>query len=253
MSKYKNFSYQDLPFKNLDSKEPIKLFIDKSLTSKSRTGACKAEPDTVIWIEHFESELETSEPIIFFDLGANVGPYSLLASKIHKDRIRVYSFEPSFASFYQLSINVNINNMTNIIPFQIAISDEKKLDTFYYSSICPGTAEHSISEPIDDHGKTFEPIYQQQMMTYDLDTLIKDFNLPIPNYLKIDVDGIELRILEGAKKTLENHLVKEILCETHISRIAMIKNFLEKYNFKIISQREKQNNEISNYIFRKEL
>jgi FkbM family methyltransferase len=163
-----------------------------------RLASCKKEPDTVKWIETFE-KFDT-----VFDVGANVGAYSLIMAKFVK---RVYSFEPSGFTFNTLMKNVFTNEAFNVTPLNIALSGSKKIDTFVYSSKTPGTSGHGVG--VNCGGKK----YEQQMLCYSIDDFIKDFNLEPPNHIKLDVDGNELEILKGASKTLSGVGFKTLMVE----------------------------------------
>lgn len=187
----------------------IFLNVDSRIEHSTRLHSCKKEPETIDWIETFFKEGD-----IFFDIGANVGAYSLVASKFYNGKITVYAFEPGFPNFVQLCKNIFINGcQQGIIPLQIALSDKTIVDTFNYDNITPGGALHALGRPIDYKGDIFEPIFKQSVLSYRIDDLVKEFNVPIPNHIKIDVDGIEFRILKGAKETLSNSLVKSIILE----------------------------------------
>jgi transketolase len=109
---------------------------------------------------------------------------------------------------------VFLNNcQASIVPLQIALSDHTCVDVLNYSNLTPGGALHALGEAIDYKGETFQPVLEQPVLTFALDDLIKHFSLPIPNHIKIDVDGIELKILRGAEEALSHPLVKSVLLE----------------------------------------
>jgi FkbM family methyltransferase len=62
-------------------------------------------------------------------------------------------------------------------------------------------------------GELFEPGHIQYVIKERLDDVINRFNLPIPNYLKIDVDGAEKDVVYGSEKTLKDKNVKSLLIE----------------------------------------
>lgn len=187
----------------------ILLSVDSEIERGVRLISCQKEPETVDWIETFFSEGDT-----FFDIGANVGAYSLVASKFCHDNIRVYSFEPGFITFPQLCKNIIANGcMDSIVPLQIALSDKTALGVFNYHNLIPGGAIHTLGAPIDYKGDSFEPVVKQPVLAFRIDDLIKHFQLPVPNHIKIDVDGIEFDVLRGAEETLERSEVKSVILE----------------------------------------
>jgi FkbM family methyltransferase len=96
---------------------------------------------------------------------------------------------------------------------QIALTDKTGIDLFNYHNLVQGGALHTLGAAIDYKGDSFEPAAKQHVLAFRIDDLIKNFKLPIPNHIKLDVDGIELAVLLGAEKTLENINTKNLIME----------------------------------------
>jgi FkbM family methyltransferase len=226
----------------------IFLNIDSETEYKLRLHSCKKEPDTIHWIENFLQEGD-----VFYDVGANVGAYSLVASKFFQGKVKVYAFEPAFMNFSQLCKNIYINRcQDNIFPLQIALSDRTTIDSFNYSSLTIGGAQNSLGEPIDEKGKTFNPVFKQYTISYKIDDLIKNFEVPVPNHLKIDVDGIELLVLKGATETLTNSSVRSIIVElAEGERANEVTELLLANGFKLHSKHPRMTPGLFNYIFQR--
>lgn len=189
----------------------IYLSIESETEYWFRLRSCEREPGTIEWIEHFVRERD-----VFYDIGANVGAYSLVASKFSHGTAEIYAFEPSFPTFTQLCNNILINNCEdNVIPLPIALSDETRLSTFNYSTLDPGGALHSVGASVDQNLQPFAPVWRQMVLCYRMDEFIEAFCLPAPNHIKLDVDGHELSILRGAEQTLSNPMLQSILVEVN--------------------------------------
>jgi len=187
----------------------ILLAVDSHIEYNTRLHSCKKEPETIEWIERFFKKND-----VFYDVGANVGAYSLVAAKFFKGNIKVYAFEPAFTTFPELCKNILINKChESIIPLQIGLSDTTTIDVFNYNNLIPGGALHALGEPIDYKGDIFAPVFKQPMLSYRIDDLVNQFNIPLPNHMKIDIDGNEFKVLKGAEKTLDSPLVKSVLLE----------------------------------------
>ncbi|KKT40658.1 hypothetical protein A2W54_02470 [Candidatus Giovannonibacteria bacterium RIFCSPHIGHO2_02_43_13] len=173
-----------------------------SLRAIRRLGACTKEPETVAWIE-----AQVKKGDIFYDIGANVGAFSFVASAAAGDNGKVYAFEPGASTYAILSRNVFLNNAEGkVIPIGIAFSDNTALNKLVYSSITAGEAQHNWGgEP---EGKKF-----QFIPSYKMDDFIETFKIEPPNHIKIDVDGHEMNVLLGAKKTLQDHKLCSLLIE----------------------------------------
>jgi len=176
---------------------------------RARTMLTK-EPGTIEWIDTFDTE------DVFWDVGANVGVYSLYAALRN---IRCLSFEPSPGNFYLLSRNVEINRMDNrISALCVAFNDATRLDSFYMASTELGGALNSFAESVDWRGQPFTASFKQAMIGFSIDEFVHKFSPPFPNHIKIDVDGIEGKIIRGAKLTLADTRLKSILVELDSGR-----------------------------------
>ena len=150
----------------------------------------------------FRSKLKAE--YLVYDIGANMGLYSIQFSKIVGKEGKVFSFEPSKINFKKLSDNVN--NISNIIIFNKAVGKEiSKL--FISQGIDDIGATSRINESNNGFGNWIE--------VTTIDELIK--TLPIPNAIKIDVEGYEIKVLEGARMTLLKPELKVVGVEIHSS------------------------------------
>jgi FkbM family methyltransferase len=100
----------------------------------------------------------------------------------------------------------------------LAFNDVSGLDTFYMENTEVGGALNSFAEPINCHGEPFKASLKQAMIGFSIDDFIKQFNSPFPNHIKIDVDGIEDKIINGAKNTLSDKRLKSLLVELDSDR-----------------------------------
>jgi FkbM family methyltransferase len=151
---------------------------------------------------------------VFYDIGANIGMFSLTAAKIYNGQVKTYAFEPSFSTFNSLVKNVLGNRFEDIIiPFSIALGRGQGLRSFNYTDVSSGASVHTLDTLVNQTGGEFTPAFAQQVISYSLDDLVEMFNFPVPTHVKIDVDGGELEIVEGMKKTLRKPDIKSVLVE----------------------------------------
>jgi FkbM family methyltransferase len=177
----------------------------------TRTRSVMKEPWTVHWIEHAVKPGE-----VFYDIGANVGVYSLLVGAVHDKQVPAYAFEPGFSSYAALCRNVIHNGLdTCVVPLPHVLHRQVGHTTFKYRSTDSGAARHAVGgQNLETKDfKETKPVYQQTMLTVDLDTLVRDYGLPVPTHIKLDVDGPELEILEGARRTLADPGLKTVMVE----------------------------------------
>lgn len=187
----------------------ITFFTPSSISHWRAKTIFSKEKETISWINSFTIK----EKDIFWDIGANVGIYSIYAATKYP-LISVVSFEPSFSNLSLLSRNININKFEEKIDIvQLPLSnDEKYFQFFNEASLLEGAGvnafEDKISMPIR------EVVSKTRVMGTSIDALIKNKILKCPKYIKMDVDNAELSILEGMSQTvLNDKYLESILIE----------------------------------------
>ena len=173
---------------------------------RARTFSSK-EPGTLAWIDEFGGKGA------MFDIGANIGLYSLYHAKTKPGN--VYAFEPSPFSLQLLVKNINVNQLTSkiqIVP--TPLSALCGIDNFLMSSIELGGAQSAFGV---DYGEDGLPLLNKCMfkvLGLSLDMLIRSGLIgEIPSLIKLDVDGIEHLVLKGAEKTLQHPDCRTVLVE----------------------------------------
>ncbi|WP_061222741.1 FkbM family methyltransferase [Leptospira weilii] len=162
------------------------------------------EPETLEWIDQIHKNS------VFWDIGANVGLYSIYAAK-QKNAI-VLSFEPSVFNLELLARNIFLNRLSDrvtIVP--LPLSDRLSISKLRMTSMDWGGALSSFGAEFGHDGKPLDQVFEYSLLGLSMEDVVNQFNLPKPDYIKMDVDGIEHIILKGGKNVLKN--VKEILVE----------------------------------------
>lgn len=208
------------------------------------------EPETLSWIDNFKN----NNKIVFWDIGANVGLYSIYCS-IKKKNIKCYAFEPSFLNLFPLSKNISLNNLEPQIKImQIPLHNKNKsYFNFYETSKLEGGALSSFEF------KKTGTYNKYSILGLRADYLIKNNFCKKPNYIKIDVDGNEYLILKGLGEYLKSNKLYEILVEIDENRLIEKKKILlilKKSGFKCYKKISNNfNNQIventSNYFFKR--
>jgi FkbM family methyltransferase len=157
--------------------------------------------------------------IVFFDIGANMGFYSLIASKRVGANGQVHSFEPNPRMFKELKYNVNLNGLNNVKLNRLALSDK------------PGIAQLSRYERGKEvYGSLSQNIYPgAKVIGYDdvavdtIDKYNKKEEINRVDVIKVDVEGAEFLVFKGAKALLSSSNGPVILFE-------MSQSFLDGFN-----------------------
>jgi len=183
------------------SSSPLLLWRARTLLDK--------EPETIAWIRGFAAS------DVFFDVGANVGAYSIYAARRGS---MVTAFEPEASNFAVLNRNIRLNGLDGVVTaYPIAISDSVRLDALRLHAAEPGAALHVFGSNVDFKAETFAPAAIQGAISMPLDDLVYRFGLPCPTKLKIDVDGLEPQVLRGAQRLLADNRLNGILLEINES------------------------------------
>jgi len=115
-----------------------------------RHRAALKEPWTVAWIERCMGSGE-----VFYDVGANTGVYSILASRLHSPDFKVVAFEPAFANFADLCSNLFLNDcMSRSIALPVALAEKPGLIEFGFRNLEAGAAMHGQGFNVGKPGET---------------------------------------------------------------------------------------------------
>lgn len=166
------------------------------------------EPEVRYYIDKYVKDGD-----IFFDIGANVGVFSIYAA-IRYPNISVYCFEPEYSNLNALKENIICNKLmhrANI--YSVAISNFIGFSKLHLQDITTGSAAHSESrKPINLTHEGYPVVWTEGIVSVTLDYLCEQLGV-IPNAIKIDTDGNEDKVLEGAVKTLSNSNLRSLVIE----------------------------------------
>lgn len=164
------------------------------------------EPGTISWIEEF------APGEVMIDIGANVGIYALCAARFRQ--ARVYGFEPESQNYALLNRNIYDNGLqSQVTAYCCALSDETRFDLLYLSQFMTGGSCHNFGESIDPDQRPMAAAFRQGCFSTTIDELVGQGVIPVPQHIKIDVDGIEHKVVHGASNTLAQSNVRSVLIE----------------------------------------
>ncbi|MGH7036420.1 MAG: FkbM family methyltransferase [Stellaceae bacterium] len=166
----------------------------------------KREPETLAWIDAFAA------PCILWDIGANIGAYSLYAAL--RPGVSVLAFEPGAASYAALCENIDANGRQDSIrAYCVAFSDRTILATLNMGDSNAGGFPNAFGAERNADGEGVATVARQAAIGFSIDDFRAAFALPAPNYLKLDIDGIEDKVLEGGARTLADPGLRGIMVE----------------------------------------
>ena len=233
------FFLQEKSYKKILLKDQSQLifFTPNNLIDWRVRTLLSKEPDTIQWIDNFDKNKE----IIFWDIGANIGLFSIYSAQKHKGKIKVIAFEPSSSNLRVLTRNISMNNFSNkIFVNQIALTNKKNvfLD-MNEPDFIEGSSLNTFGEKFNFEGENFLAKQKYKIFGTTIDTMIDESYLDIPDYIKIDVDGLEHLILEGGDKVFKNQKIKSVLIEVNENfktQKDTVLKFMLDHNFKFITK-----------------
>lgn len=181
----------------------IKIRTDIFSTRELELGSGKDSEEKIKKV--FLQNIEEGDLVI--DCGAKIGEYTLIASKKIKDSGKIFAFEPFKESALKLKNNLELNNFKNCQIIEMAISNFKGKAIFY---------ENSLSgEGCLDSNLIRKCTSKTEINLETIDNFIKTNKIEKVNMMKIDVEGYELEVFEGAKNSLKENKIEKIICEVH--------------------------------------
>ena len=168
------------------------------------------EPETLEWIDTFNQ----NEKLIFWDIGANIGLYSIYNALRNNNSLTI-SFEPSTSNLRTLSRNIYLNNLQDKIKiFSLPLGNKENIFlNMKEENFNEGGALNSFGVNYNFEGKSFKDEMNYDLFGTTINFCLKQKFLDIPDFIKIDVDGIEHLILDGANEFLKNKKIKSISVE----------------------------------------
>ena len=145
--------------------------------------------------------------MIVFDLGANIGWFTMILSKLVGNSGHVYSFEPDPDYFQTLKENIQLNHLTNVSLFQMGVSNTSGVRNFSlnkeFGTLVIGSKQKKDSLQIE---------------TTTLDDFCKKNQIKI-DFFKMDVEGSEMLVLDGMKESIKNNPDMKFITEFHPNAI----------------------------------
>jgi FkbM family methyltransferase len=237
--------------------QEIRFFTPNQLLEWRVNTFFSKEPETLEWIDSFQE----NKNLIFWDIGANIGLYSIYSSLKHP-KSTIIAFEPSSSNLRVLTRNISINNLEkNIKVIPMPLTNKKNVfQEMNEGQFIEGGALNSFGEKFDFEGKKFKSTMKYNLLGTTINYFLENSILDIPDYIKIDVDGIEHFILEGGDKFLNHKKVKSLSIEINENfkqQYETVLYLMKKYGFKLLHKKHNEDmfskqskfNKTFNYIF----
>jgi len=199
---------------NVNSKtHTLRLFLDTHKYSQKIMWDYLAngrtyEPET---LEFLASVLKEGD--CFIDIGAHIGYFTLMASKMVGPQGTVISVEPEISNTAHLGKHLSENDIENVVLINAAVGSETRNTAFYINSDNDGghALWDSAINPLCEKTRQTGVVREVRMLT--LDDIIRQANIDSVNAIKIDTEGAEKNVLEGGIQSLMTYDIPYIVCE----------------------------------------
>ncbi|MBK7914918.1 MAG: FkbM family methyltransferase [Chloroflexi bacterium] len=169
---------------------------------------------------------------VLYDIGANVGFFTLIGAKLVGPGGQVHAFEPVPENATAVRHNCEMNGMKQVVVWETAVSDQCGTGELQLAAYSGGASLSVTTAPPD-----FKGILQVELTT--IDTLVSSHKLPPPAMVKVDVEGAEINVFQGMTATIQTH--KPIIIfeiddgdpEAFEKKRQICTDFLQKFGYQI--------------------
>jgi FkbM family methyltransferase len=182
----------DIPFRmDWHKGLTVQIYLGNDSSLPLFIGGC-VEPNEFAFLDSV-----LKEGMVFVDGGANEGLYSLFAARCVGPSGRVFSFEPSQREFHRLNCNIRLNNLKNVQAIPAALSDATGETELHIAC-----SHHSGHNTLGKFAHPVPLLRNESVSTQTLDGFAMDTGLTHLDFVKLDVEGAEVRVLEGSRRVL---------------------------------------------------
>jgi FkbM family methyltransferase len=191
------------------------------------------EPGTIEWIK---SEMKPGQ--IFYDIGANIGVYTIIAARQVAPGGKVYAFEPHGPNFSRLSDNIALNHLQGVVvPCSFALHNTEGYLNFRYDSLNSGTSNSQLFTDSNGEINLADDQIVELKHAIRVDALLASRRVAPPQHVKIDIDGNEYLILQGMTSLLRSSdaplSIQVELNEPHTNAIIA---FLQDHKYHLVKK-----------------
>lgn len=175
----------------------LRITVPNSLNHFRATTFATKEPETLAWLDGIP------RGSLLWDIGANVGLYSCYGAKARD--CSVVSFEPSVFNLELLARNIHLNRLTGSVTiFPLPLSDQIAISTLNMTSTSWGGALSTFDKNIGFDGAALAKCFEFRTLGVSMDDCVNRLGMQVPDYIKMDVDGIEHLIMRGGAQVLRS-------------------------------------------------
>jgi FkbM family methyltransferase len=193
-----------------------------------RRGGFGFVPKKTLTLEHMLLKSLDLEGKTVYDVGGYIGLITMFFAREVGEAGRVITFEPNPQNYYAILDHIELNGFTNVRVIQMGLGSKQETLKFVVSDPARGTADPNKQRQLLEQ----ESVKVSQIEVDAMDNQIAVNNLPKPDFVKIDVEGLEIDVLCGMSQTISNYR-PEMLIELHGTSEREIVELLLSHNYNI--------------------
>ena len=209
----------------------LTFFIPNALAKYRADTFSTKEPETLEWIDNMPKDS------VVWDIGANVGLYTCYAAKARN--CRVFAFEPSVFNLELLARNIFVNGLTNLVTIvPLPLSESLAVNKLNMTTTEWGGALSTFAQSYGHDGLAMLKSFELPTIGLSIVDAVELLKVPQPDFIKMDVDGIEHLILKGGLPVLKR--TKGILIEINdhfVTQADDARRYLEQAGFSLKEKR----------------
>ena len=215
--------------------QEVKFYTPTKKTAGRVKKIFRKEPITITWMDN----MKQGDTVI--DIGANVGMYSLMSAVSRK--VNVYAFEPEASNYNLLCQNIRLNNVQDKVTAYCAGTLDydgfSVLNIAQDRDVGPGGSCHTVDEEKNFDLSKMNVAFKQGINIVKLDTFCKQMNI-VPDHIKMDVDGLEHRVIDGAEESIQKSKTVIIELNTNLTEHNNAVGKMKSLGFKLDETQVKQ-------------
>jgi len=165
-----------------------------------------------------------------YDLGGFHGMIAMFFARKVGDGGQVITFEPNPVNFRAILDHIALNDFDNIKPIQTGVGSKRETLNFLIPSRLPARGTVNVGRKGMFSGR--KDLSEIKIEVESLDNLVKTYNLPHPDFVKIDVEGMELDVLQGMLEIISN-CKPEMVIELHFTNDQKVAEFLLQQGYSL--------------------
>jgi FkbM family methyltransferase len=245
---FKDFLYRSIKFLKIGDPLMLEIYVPKY----NYNIYCPLnKEDFIVMTRHEDDIIERFLPKqgdIVVDIGAHMGRYTIISSKRVGANGKVVAIEAHPNNFEMLNRNIKLNQLTNVVPLNYAVYSKETKIKLYLPEVESGYTIYNTI--MSNRARTEDKFVEVNANT--LDYLLQLKGIMEVNWIKIDVEGAEFEVLQGASNVLSKSKDIALLIEIHgLDNYRPIVEFLSSYNFKIEFEKSNKTGDWRHIVLRK--